>query len=204
MFFDDFPDHVPYTWDRHFYGERGAMISGGRIEDGKFRYVLEADWSDQRDSGHKPIDFFGDVARAYDPWITERLKTGRPSACGRWRRSPTACPEITRDRLMLVGDAAGYLSPITGQGIEFAMRSARLAANVADKALRDDDLAQAAFAPYVDGHRTEVAQQVAVLRLLLAKFRDRELLLRCPDDRDALHELLGPIADQPGEERGKL
>jgi hypothetical protein len=35
-------------------------------------------------------------------------------------------------------------------------------------------------------------------------FRDRELLLRCPDDRDALHELLGAIADQPGEERGKL
>ena len=204
LFFDDFPDHVPYTWDRHFYGERGAMISGGRIEAGKFRYVLEADWSEQRDSGHKPIDFFGDVARAYDPWITERLEERTPERV--WSMAPIAyrVPEITRDRLMLVGDAAGYLSPITGQGIEFAMRSARLAATVADKALRDDDLSQAAFAPYVDGHRTEIAQQVAVLRLLLAKFRDRELLLRCPDDRDALHELLGPIADQPGEERGKL
>ena len=204
LFFTEFDGHVPHTWDRHFYGERGAMISGGRIAEGKFRYILEADWSEQRDSGRKPIDFYGDVARKHDPWITARLEQQTPERV--WSMAPIGyrVRELTRDRLMLVGDAAGYLSPITGQGIEFAMRSARLAATVADKALRDDDLSQAAFAPYVDGHQSEVAGQVAVLRLLLEKFRDRELLLRCPDDRDALHELLGPIADQPGEERGTL
>ena len=40
--------------------------------------------------------------------------------------------------------------------------------------------------------------------MLLANFRNRDLLMRCPDDPDALHELLGPIADLPGEERGTL
>ena len=60
------------------------------------------------------------------------------------------------------------------------MRSARLAATVADKALRDDDLSQASFAPYVEGHHTEIAQQVAGLRMLLANFRNRELLHALP------------------------
>ena len=36
--------------------------------------------------------------------------------------------EVARPRLLLCGDAAGYLSPLTGQGIEFAMRMGRLAA----------------------------------------------------------------------------
>ena len=204
LFFTEFEDHVPYTWDRHFYGERGAMISGGRIEPGRFRYVLEADWSEQRDSGHKPIDFFADVARKHDPWIAERIEGRTPERV--WSMAPIGyrVRELTRDRLLLVGDAAGYLSPITGQGIEFAMRSARLAATVADKALRDDDLSQASFAPYVEGHHTEITHQVAGLRMLLANFRNRDLLMRCPDDPDALHELLGPIADLPGEERGTL
>jgi menaquinone-9 beta-reductase len=205
VFFRAFDGYVPDTWDRHFYGERGAMISGGRIEPGKFRYILEADWSEQRDSRRKPIEFYEDIARKHDAWMAARLET-EPRLGRVWSMAPLGyrVRELTRDRLMLLGDAAGYLSPITGQGIEFAMRSARLAATVADKALRDDDLTQAAFAPYVEGHRTEVLRQVAALRVLLAKFRNRDLLMRCPDDRDALYELLGPIANQPGEERGRL
>ena len=112
-------------------------------------------------------------------------------------------PELTRDRLLLVGDAAGYLSPITGQGIEFAMRSARLAATVADKALRDDDLSQAVVRAV--RRRPPHRNRPAGRRCCACSWRTSATVsccMRCPDDRDALHELLGPIADLPGEERG--
>ncbi|HEX7052189.1 MAG TPA: NAD(P)/FAD-dependent oxidoreductase [Longimicrobiales bacterium] len=50
----------------------------------------------------------------------------------------------TRDtiahRAALVGDAAGYYDPFTGQGIHHALASAEILAEEADAALRDDDL----------------------------------------------------------------
>jgi flavin-dependent dehydrogenase len=44
---------------------------------------------------------------------------------------------------LLVGDAAGFFDPFTGEGVTLALRSAELAAEVADRALRGghpDDL----------------------------------------------------------------
>src|SRR5690606_1911274 len=42
--------------------------------------------------------------------------------------------------VLLVGDAAGYFDPLTGQGIHRALLGARLAASVADECLRSDRL----------------------------------------------------------------
>jgi flavin-dependent dehydrogenase len=42
---------------------------------------------------------------------------------------------------MLVGDAAGFYDPFTGEGVTLALRSAELAAEVADSALRSGRLA---------------------------------------------------------------
>lgn len=59
------------------------------------------------------------------------------------------------DRALLVGDAAGYLDPITGEGISLALQSAHWASEVADDALRRDDLRASRLAPY--HQRLEVA-----------------------------------------------
>ena len=205
LFFESFDGAPLHTWDRHFYGEHGAMISGARIEPGRWRYVLEADWADKEASGQQPVAFFEEIARRFDPWIASRLAV-EPRLGRAWSMAPLGdrAASLVGDRFLLLGDAAGYLSPITGQGIEFALRSARLAAGVVSKALSSGDLSASSFSSYVDGHAEEVATQVAVLRAFLLQLRDRDLLLRAAHDDDALRQLLGPLADLPGQERGSL
>lgn len=77
---------------------------------------------------------------------------------------------LADDGLLLVGDAAGYLDPFTGQGIHTALASAGLAATVAAEALRADDLSHAKLSAYDRAYRraaagkrvVEVAIQAAV------------------------------------------
>jgi len=52
------------------------------------------------------------------------------------------------ERLLLIGDAAGFVSPISGDGISFAMASGRLAAQVAGKCLEKDDCTKKALSEY--------------------------------------------------------
>ena len=55
---------------------------------------------------------------------------------------------LSDDGLLLVGDATGYFDPFTGEGIYRGLRSAVLAAGVADEALRRGDLSAARLAWY--------------------------------------------------------
>lgn len=57
------------------------------------------------------------------------------------------------DGALLVGDAAGYYDPFTGQGIYRALRGAELAASTLDAALRAGDLSARALAPYERARR---------------------------------------------------
>jgi flavin-dependent dehydrogenase len=68
--------------------------------------------------------------------------------------------------LLLIGDAAGYYDPFTGEGIFRALSSARLAAGVADGALRANDLGAAALARYDGLYRAEVRGRHLVEQLI--------------------------------------
>ena len=59
------------------------------------------------------------------------------------------------DGLLLVGDAAGYYDPFTGEGIYHALRSAQLAAEVAIPALASGALDTAALRRYDQLQRAE-------------------------------------------------
>ena len=83
---------------------------------------------------------------------------------------------IIDDGLLLIGDAAGYLDPGTGQGIEFALRTARVAARTVDQALAADDPRAERFAPYVAARGREIAGAMAWLRLYLRLTRRAPLL----------------------------
>jgi 2-polyprenyl-6-methoxyphenol hydroxylase-like FAD-dependent oxidoreductase len=61
---------------------------------------------------------------------------------------------VADDRLLLAGDATGYLSPFTGMGCEFAMRMGRVAADAAQQALATGDCSANAFARYVEDRRS--------------------------------------------------
>jgi flavin-dependent dehydrogenase len=45
--------------------------------------------------------------------------------------------KIVADRTMLVGDAAGFIDPFTGEGIYYAMRSGQIAADCCKKAIEE-------------------------------------------------------------------
>ncbi|HXJ33377.1 MAG TPA: FAD-dependent oxidoreductase [Candidatus Eisenbacteria bacterium] len=193
LFFSDFPDAAVGFWDRHFYGDRGAMISGARIRPGLFRLVLEADLADKQADRAKPAEFFERVAERFDPWFAERLarapRLGEP-----WAMAPLAyrVTEVAGDRLLLAGDATGYLSPLTGMGVEFAMRMGRLAALAAHRALAAGDCSASAFAGYVDDRRSELETAITYLRHVLRHLRDRDVLLRAAHDDEVRSTIFGP------------
>lgn len=54
----------------------------------------------------------------------------------------------SHDGLLLVGDAAGYFDPFTGEGIFRALRSAQIASSVATSAFTSDDLSAHNLAAY--------------------------------------------------------
>ena len=52
------------------------------------------------------------------------------------------------DRILLVGDSAGMVSPITGGGIAYAMRAGRIAASVVENNFADDAFDEKSLALY--------------------------------------------------------
>ena len=204
VFFKSFDGTPLHTWDRHLYGVRGAMISGSRIRPGQYRYILEADLAEKQSDRLGAVEFYESVARNHDPWLYQRVMS-EPRVGRQWSMAPLGyrVSAVTRDRLLLVGDAAGYLSPITGQGNEFALRTGRLAASAAEQALRRGDLSAAAFASYVEGRRYEVERQVDFVRAQLKILRDRDALLRASRDDEYRSQVFGPFGIPPTE-RGSL
>jgi flavin-dependent dehydrogenase len=69
---------------------------------------------------------------------------------------PFDCPvrSAVADGALLVGDAAGYYDPFTGQGIFRALRGGELAASAVDAALRAGDTSARALAPYERARRS--------------------------------------------------
>lgn len=66
----------------------------------------------------------------------------------------------------LVGDAAGFVDPLTGEGLFFAMRGAALLADALDETLREPHREARAWRRYERRRRAEIAPRHALARLL--------------------------------------
>jgi flavin-dependent dehydrogenase len=101
--------------------------------------------------------------------------------------------------VMLVGDAAGFYDPFTGEGLYTALRSAEMLAEVAHSALSAGDLSASALAPYSRAKRAAFADKARVtraLQLLIAHRRLANAAARFLQRRPALLSLLmGVIGD---------
>ena len=94
--------------------------------------VDSARWG--RSLAGRPLEFFQETfATAGLGWDSEPMVLEGP-----WCSGPFDVPRrrAVSDGVLLVGDAAGYYDPLTGQGIYRALLSAELAAPVIDRALR--------------------------------------------------------------------
>ncbi len=82
---------------------------------------------------------------------SEVLASATPvSPCATYPNEDTWVDVPVRDGVVLVGDAAGWNDPITGQGQSIALRDVRI---VSELLQSSDDWSAAAFAPYVEERR---------------------------------------------------
>jgi flavin-dependent dehydrogenase len=101
--------------------------------------------------------------------------------------------------VLLVGDAAGFYDPFTGEGLYTALRSAELLAEVAHPALASGDVSVRALAPYGRAKREAFAGKARVTRVLQLLIAHRRLAsgaARFLERRPArLGALMGVIGD---------
>ncbi len=119
-----------------------------------------------------------DVAAAFDPQIVRR--DGRPGAAAarilteagapaiaelttaKWHGTPalTRSATVAGPRLLVVGDAAGYVEPFTGEGMAWALASGRAAAAIALEAARADMWSAQYETRWAEHHRRLLADRM--------------------------------------------
>ena len=115
-------------------------------------------------------DFVEGNSQTKDGQIVEINAGGNP-LCG-------VFDEIISDNLMLVGDAAGCVSPITGGGIDTALESGMIAGRVAAKAVKDNDYGKSnlqEYADYVEEHIAKKFRKLINVRDFIYDLEDEDM-----------------------------
>ncbi len=94
------------------------------------------------------------------------------------------CRPAVENGVLLVGDAATFIDPFTGEGVYFALRGAQYAAETASAALRRGDTSRRGLAAYT-GARRELSRRYQLLDIVQTVVRTPALLSRavCRLDR---------------------
>jgi geranylgeranyl reductase family protein len=109
---------------------------------------------------------------------------------GAWKAAPIPMggPEgpVSRPGVLSVGDCAGLVSPLSGDGIYYAIRSGELAASVMDEALDRGELTAGAMAVYGKAFKREFSKELAILSKVGKRLRSDpiEMLRRADADPD--------------------
>ncbi|MGI8553049.1 MAG: NAD(P)/FAD-dependent oxidoreductase [Dehalococcoidia bacterium] len=133
------------------------------------------------------------------PLLRQCAPDPRVTACGPFGVGAT---RVFGDGTILIGDAAGFRDPITGEGLARSLQGARLAASVADNALRSGSVAAHGLAPYADALKqlTRDSDRLTRLALLLCSspWISRLAMSGMRRDPDLLPRLLGVAAGSWG------
>jgi len=117
----------------------------------------------------RPESFY-EERLAWFPAVARRVAGGRRT--GRVLVTATMTSKVAgvaAPGVLLLGDAAGFYDPYTGEGVSYALRGAELAAAAAEAALQGDETA--AFRRYATDRRAEFAPRLLVSRAIQAVLR---------------------------------
>jgi flavin-dependent dehydrogenase len=67
------------------------------------------------------------------------------------------------NRLILCGDAAGFINPMSGEGIYYAMSSGEIAANVISDSLENDDTSEKFLSQYQNTWKKDFGRDISLL-----------------------------------------
>lgn len=179
FFFSDFGEFnetaavpPPGVWQQ-FWLSRTTTLRGSQLAPGLYRYSFETSLAERnrwrtRWGQLAPYDLFLKVLAEQLPAEARRFEgaTRLPHMVA-FAPIGYRVRHICHDGLLLVGDAAGYLDPLTGQGIEFALRMGRLAAHSIAEAFEAKVFRAEAFQSYLQGHEAELQPLMRNLRLFL-------------------------------------
>lgn len=184
------PDHYLHTAQREVPAARPGVVEvhfGRGLAPGGFGWVVPV-WR-----GDRPYARVGVMAESRAPEhfacmldrVAERWGLEATPEPPRQKILPLSSIERTfRDRLLVVGDAAGLVKPTTGGGIYYSLLSGRYAAEVLSSALRHDRTDAAALKPYETLWQARIGPELRAglaFRTLVSRFDDRAI--------DALLEL---------------
>lgn len=96
-----------------------------------------------------------------------------------WRGTPALTRKATllsAHRALVLGDAAGYVEPFTGEGMTWALNSAVAIADIADRAV--DSFSAAVERQWKNGYRNVVRRRQSVCRLMASALRRPGLMRR--------------------------
>jgi flavin-dependent dehydrogenase len=118
-----------------------------------------------------------------------RLRNARPVGSARGYPLRIDFPRClpTGDGFLLAGEALGLVNPVTGEGIDLALESGELAAEAADRALRQGDTSATGLVPYRRALHARYA----------SFFRGIHLLLKLATSPRALNVLIRQAGRKP-------
>jgi geranylgeranyl reductase family protein len=112
-----------------------------------------------------------------DPALSARLRNAQ--LCGKIAGWPLITYNhglpIVSDRILLIGDAAGLINPLNGEGIQYALLSARWAAEALAPCLQCGDFSALALAPFAARVESELRYDMALARLIIQLTSNRAL-----------------------------
>lgn len=139
------PDAFTLIWERDLLPAYGWIfpLPGGRANVG---LGLRADHLAK--SPRKLRELLDDFCES--PRVRAELAGGERISPVRGHNLPAGsfAEHLVFDRALLVGDAAGFINPLTGEGIEFALESGELVAETLAEAVQTGDLSANGLAGY--------------------------------------------------------